>query len=246
SHRIDRPDPDELNPFPEYITPREIEAGNPLLKPEQIHSIELEFRYHTEHLSFFPSIYYKQTHDEFSDVTRYINDSTTLTVPLNIEKERWGGLECALSWTPSKNYHFNLNSNIFYQLIDAENIGYEERTSISSDTKLAAYFNVFKSTKIQFNATYRSSTLTAQGKLLPVYFVNAGFRQELFHNKCSLTLTISDLFKTLQWRNIIDADELYQKVTRKRNSQVIYLGFSYRFGISPKNSGEDLQFDNKL
>ncbi|MGB4848099.1 MAG: TonB-dependent receptor, partial [Saprospiraceae bacterium] len=191
SHRIDRPDPDELNPFPEYITPREIEAGNPLLKPEQIHSIELEYRYHTEHLSFFPSIYYKQTYDEFSDVTRYINDSTTLTVPLNIEKERWGGLECALSWTPSKNYHFNLNSNIFYQLIDAENIGYEERTSISSDTKLAAYFNVFKSTKIQFNATYRSSTLTAQGKLLPVYFVNAGFRQELFHNKCSLTLTIS-------------------------------------------------------
>ena len=40
SARINRPEGDDLNPFPEYQDPLNVHSGNPYLKPEKIHSIE--------------------------------------------------------------------------------------------------------------------------------------------------------------------------------------------------------------
>ncbi|MEO6130285.1 MAG: outer membrane beta-barrel family protein, partial [Saprospiraceae bacterium] len=247
SRRVNRPDPDELNPFPEYIDIRDIEAGNPFLKPEQIHSIELGYHYQNEKISFLPALYYRQTYDGFSEETRYINDSTLLSSLVNLNKELSGGLELVVSWSPSKKLTFNINNNLFYHTIDASDAGYGENKSlVAADTKLAAYLSILPTTKLQFNATYRSSLLTAQGRSLPLYFLNAGLKQDLFKKKASLTLTVSDIFNTQRWQYIIDTPQLYQKVIRKRKSQIIYLGFSYRFGISSKDGGEELIFDNRL
>jgi len=247
SRRVNRPDPDELNPFPEYVDIRDIEAGNPYLKPEQIHSIELGYHFRNDHISFLPTLYYRHTYDAFSEETRYINDSILLTTLENLSTEKSGGLELVFSWSPSKKLNLNLNSNLFYHTIDASNLGYEEDKSIiSADTKLAAFLNIFSSTKFQLNTSYRSTMLTAQGWSLPVYFLNAGLKQDLFKKKASLTLTVSDVFNTMKWHYIIDTPLLYQKVTRKRKSQIVYLGFSYRFGISPKKASEELIFDDKM
>jgi outer membrane receptor protein involved in Fe transport len=43
SRRVNRPDADELNPFPEYLDPLNLRAGNPKLKPELIHSVEFGY-----------------------------------------------------------------------------------------------------------------------------------------------------------------------------------------------------------
>lgn len=247
SRRVNRPDPDELNPFPEYMDIRNIEAGNPYLKPEQVHSIELSYHFRTDLISFLPTLYYRHTYDAFAEVTNYINDSTLLTTFENLDTEKSGGLELIFSWSPSKKFNLNLNSNLFYHSIDASNLGYEENKSIvSNDTKLAAFINVLPSTKFQLNATYRSAMLTTQGESLPLYFINAGLRQDLFRKKASLTLTVSDIFNTMKWRYIIDTPLLYQEVIRKRKSQIVYLGFSYRFGIGNKKNGEELIFDNRM
>ncbi len=247
SRRVNRPDPDELNPFPEYVDIRDIEAGNPYLKPEQVHSIELAYQYRNDHVSFLPTIYYRQTFDAFSEETFYINDSTLLTTLQNLSQEKSGGLELVLSWIPSKKLNFNLNTNLFYHTIDASDLGYEEEKNIvSMDTKLAAYINMLTATKLQLNATYRSAMLTAQGQSLPVYFLNVGLRQELFKRRASLTLTLSDVFNTMRWRYTIDTPLLFQEVTRKRKSQIAYLGFSWRFGISGKKNGEELLFEDRL
>jgi outer membrane receptor protein involved in Fe transport len=45
SHRIRRPEGDEMNPFPEYQDPYNLRIGNPRLKPEEIHSIEMGHQY---------------------------------------------------------------------------------------------------------------------------------------------------------------------------------------------------------
>ena len=42
SHRIRRPEDEQLNPFPEYQDLRNVRVGNPNLKPEDIHSFELD------------------------------------------------------------------------------------------------------------------------------------------------------------------------------------------------------------
>ncbi len=247
SRRVNRPDPDELNPFPEYADIRDLEAGNPYLKPEQIHSIEMTYQWKAESLSFQPTLYYRQVYDAFTEVSRYVNDTTLLTTQENLSTETSGGLEMILSWTPHRILNFNFNTNLYYNTIDASNLGYEDQQSmVSSESKLAAYIDATSTTRLQLNANYRSSMLTSQGKSLPVYFLNAGFRQDIFKRKASLTLTLSDIFNTMKWEYIIDTPELYQKVTRKRKSQIFYVGFVYRFGITTKKSEEELMFEDRM
>lgn len=247
SRRVNRPDADELNPFPEYINIRDIEAGNPHLKPEQVHSVELAYHLNHDNFSFLPTLYYRQSYDAFSEVVRYINDSILLTTLENLASERSGGLELVFSWTPSKKLNLNLNTNLFYHALNASNLGYvPDRSLLSADTKLSAAINILPLTKMQINATYRTEMLRPQGRSLPFYFVNAGIKQELFKRKASLSLSVSDIFNTMRWQYIIDTPELYQKVSRKRKSQIVYLGFAYRFGISTRKNNEELLFDERL
>jgi outer membrane receptor protein involved in Fe transport len=59
SRRANRPEGDDLNPFPEYQDPRNIRAGNPKLLPEFIHSVEFGFQWQNDDLTIVPSIFYQ-------------------------------------------------------------------------------------------------------------------------------------------------------------------------------------------
>ncbi len=247
SRRVNRPDSDELNPFPEYKDPRNIEAGNPDLKPEQIHSIELGYQRKKDNLSFLPTLYYRYEYDAFTEIARFINDTTLLTTADNLSNNQSAGLELVVAWNLKNRLNLNLSSNTFWSALDASNLGFSaKKTTVSSEVKLAAGWNLSPRTKMQANANYRSAFLTAQGKSRPNYFLNAGLRQAFFKKKASLTLTVSDVFNTMRWAWEIDTPELQQEVTRKRRSQIVYLGFIWRFGVSGKKAGEDLMFEDKM
>ncbi len=245
SKRINRPDGDELNPFPDYDDPRNIRAGNPFLKPEQIHSVELAYQLKHDLISFVPSLYYRYTYDKFTHISRYINDSTLLSTEENIDNDQSAGLELIVSIPYKKRFSFTLSGNLYYKQIDGSNLGYtERRTDVSSDLKLNTSINLSPSTILQLDGNIRSGSLTPQGRYLSRYYVNAGLRQQVFGDKASILLTVSDIFNTMRWEYEIDTPELFQKSSRKRVSQVVYLGFTYRFGGNHKKAADDLKFDD--
>lgn len=45
SIRVNRPEADDLNPFPEYQNPLSLRAGNPYLRPEKVHSVESGYQW---------------------------------------------------------------------------------------------------------------------------------------------------------------------------------------------------------
>jgi outer membrane receptor protein involved in Fe transport len=246
SRRINRPDPDELNPFPEVKDPRNLESGNPNLKPEQVHSVELGYQFKNPTITFIPSLYYHYTYDAFTEITSYINDSVLLTTQDNLATDQSAGMELVFAWKYKKQLNVNFSSNIFYNTIDASNLGYSEnKSAIAWDAKVATNFNIGKTTKLQLNSNYRSAMLTAQGHTLPVFFVNAGLRQDLFKRRASLIITASDLFNTMRWVEIIDTPLLTEEVARKRKSQYIFIGFTWRFGMIAKKASNEIQFDTK-
>ena len=100
---------------------------------------------------------------------------------------------------------------------------------------------------LQLTSIYRSARQTAQGKQYGTFVMNFGARQNLFNNKMSVTCTVSDIFKTLKQRNYLESDLFRQNSYNRRDSQVFYLGISYRFGNSGKKQKEEkLEFDNNL
>jgi outer membrane receptor protein involved in Fe transport len=248
SHRIRRPEGDEMNPFPEYQDPYNLRIGDPTLQPEQIHSIELGHQFKKNMTTITSTIYYRYIYDGLTSITKYLNDSVLVTTTANLSRSSSAGFEFIVSTTLAKIINLNFGSNTFYNTIDASSLGYSgKKSNISCTLNLNSTINVTKSSMIQFNANYVSAKLTPQGKRLPTIVANIGFRQELLKKKASLLFTVSDLFNSLTNNSILDTPELYQEVVRKRSARMVYLGFSYTLGKQLKKSKEtQLKFDNQL
>ena len=244
SKRVNRPEGDELNPFPEYQDPRNLRAGNPKLLPEIIHSVEFGYKWSDNNFSLVPSIYYRYKQNGFTSVIRPLNDTVLLTTEENLLNDQSAGLEIIFSAKNGKWFTLNLSTNIFYNKIDASNLGYLDNKSVfSMSSNLNSSFTLAKTTMLQLSANYRSARLTPQGRFYPTAVLNAGIRQDLFRNKLSVTLTASDIFNSFRWKNKLNTIYLQQESVSRRDGRVIYLGVSYRFGVVKKPKEEKLQFD---
>jgi outer membrane receptor protein involved in Fe transport len=245
SHRIRRPEGDDLNPFPEWQDPYNLRIGNPHLKPADVHSVEFGYQYKKKKTTFLSTIYYRYTYNAMTDIVRFINDTVKLTSRENLSKSRSAGLELVFSTSIGKLATLNLSTNTYYNSIDASSLGYGSNKSIISwSANLSAGIDLTKSTVLQVTSSYIAETLTPQGKQLPSFVMNTGLKQELFKSKMTFIMTVSDVFNSLRNRTLIDTPELYEKIIRRRSARIIYAGFTYTFGNQKKK--KELEFDNKL
>jgi outer membrane receptor protein involved in Fe transport len=244
SHRIRRPEGDEMNPFPEYADPYNLRIGNPHLKPADVHSVELGYQYKKNSTTFLSTFYYRYTYNGMTDITKYINDTVKLTTRENLTKSSSAGLEFVLSTAIGNLATINLSTNTFYNTIDASSLGYSKKKSIIAwSANLSAGINLSKSTVLQITSNYVAESLTPQGRQMPSFVINTGFKQEFFNRKLALIVTVSDVFNSLRNSTIVDTPELYEKIIRRRSARIIYAGFTYTFGNQKK---KELEYDNKL
>jgi outer membrane receptor protein involved in Fe transport len=240
SRRIRRPESDDLNPFPEYTDPYNIDAGNPRLKPESIHSFELGCQLRTEHVTFSPSLYYRLRTDGFTRVTTVLGDSTFLRTMANLARDRSAGLEPVVTFTGGRWLQANLNANVFYEQIDASNLGFTGMRSVVSWSGTGnTTFTPGTRTTLELNATYRSVRLTPQGSSRPSFVLNLGARRACWGDRLSITLAVSDLLKTQVQETDLDVDDVHQRVTNHRDARVAYLGATWHYGRTEPKKDKD-------
>ncbi|HEY4789480.1 MAG TPA: outer membrane beta-barrel family protein, partial [Bacteroidales bacterium] len=247
SHRINRPEDEQLNPFPEYQDMLNIRVGNPYLKPEDIHSFEFGYQFKKQSTTFISTLYYRYNLNGITSIARVSGD-TIISSLQNLSRNTSAGLELILSTGVGKIANISISSNVFYNVIDASELGYStNKADISFITSANVNINLTKSTVWQISSNYSGERLTPQGKRLPSFVLNSGLRQELFNKHAALILTVSDLFNSLRNNSLIDTPELQRREYRKRSARIIYLGFSYNFGNQKKkDKNNTLRYDNQL
>lgn len=247
SKRVNRPEGDDLNPFPEYMDPINLRAGNPYLQPEFIHSFEFGYQWKNKLFTIVPSIYYRYKYNGFTSITKKLNDSAFLTTRQNLSNDQNTGFELVISAKPTKMITANLSANVFYNTINFGTTAAPDKKSIwSSNTNFNASASISKTTMFQFTCIYRSGRQTIQGFFDPTFVVNMGLRQDLFKNKLSIVATVSDVFSTLKQKADLTTKFLIQNQLTSRDAQVFYIGFNYRFGKTTKKAEDKMQFDNAL
>lgn len=246
SLRANRPESDDMNPFPEYQNPRNLRAGNPKLKPEYIHSVEFGYEIQNDNLTIVPSIYFRQRYNAFTSVAKMLNDTTVLNTRENLSSDKSAGLELVIAGNLGSIGTMNLSTSGFYQEIDASNLGYgAKKSDLSWTGSLNCSINIIKSLSFQINSNYRSQRLTPQGEGLPTYVVNFAVRQELIEGKLSLTGTISNAFNSFKREMKVNTNILNQHTIYKRDSRIIMLGIVYNFGNSTKRTKDkQAEFDS--
>jgi outer membrane receptor protein involved in Fe transport len=245
SHRVHRPEGDDLNPYPEYQDPFNVRAGNPKLVPEDIHSLEAGWQRKKDDTTYLATVYYRYRYHGMTEVSRYISSTTLLTTKENLGTSRATGLELGANTRLFDKVSVNASGNAYRSEIDASNLGFSSsRTSFAWDAKLNLNYDLSKNTLLQFNGNYTAKRLTPQGYRYPTKVANIGLRHNLADKKTSLILTVSDAFNSLRERTHIDTPVLRQDISRRRSSQIVYVGVIYTFGKSGKKQKNDLQFDN--
>jgi outer membrane receptor protein involved in Fe transport len=246
SKRVHRPRDEDLNPFPEYQDPRNVRAGNPNLLPEYTHSLEFGCQVQYENITFIPGIFYRYTNNRFTQLTSQLNDSTLLTTEFNLNNDQSGGLELVVSGSIANMFSTQVSLNGFYNQIDASNLGYYVKSSAWSwSGTLSFNFNITKTTMFQVNSNYRSLRLTPQGESAPSYAINCGMRQDLFNERVSLVLTVSDIFNTMKYKNTLDTPGLYDYSVRSRDGRIAFFGVTYHFGKSQQKK-DKMEYDDSM
>jgi outer membrane receptor protein involved in Fe transport len=244
SRRVHRAEGDDINPFPEYQDPYNVRAGNAKLLPEVIHSVEFGVKWQNRNYTFVPSLYYRYKQNGFTQITVPINDTVLLTTIQNLSNDQSVGLEFIFSAKAGNFFSSNLSTNLFYNQITATNLGYfNKRNILSFSINFNSTCSLTENTKTQLSAIYYSSRITPQGKKYPAFVLNAGIRQDLFNKKWSLTLTASDILRTLWQKTGLNTSYLKQLAIGRRDGQIVYLGVSYRFGKTIKKAEDKIQFE---
>lgn len=246
SKRANRPEGEDLNPFPEYQDPRNIRAGNPNLRPEFIHSIEFGFQWQNDFLTIVPSIFYRNRYNGITTITKTINDTTLLTTRENLSSDQSAGLEIVFSGGYGNFVTANLSANAFYETIDASNLGFSNnKSTITYSGNMSCNINLTSTTMLQINSNYRSARLSPQGEFKPSFVFNLGMRQDLLDDQLSVVFTISDIFKTFNREMNLDTSFMKQYTSNSRDSRIMYLGVTYHLGKPSKKAKEKaIQYDN--
>lgn len=243
SRRVRRPEADELNPFAEYADPTNIRVGNPRLLPEIINSAEAGYQWRKDGISLMPGIYYRYTMNRFTAITEALNDSVLVTRQQNLANDRAFGADVVVGVNLHDKLVVNFTPNIFYNEIDATNLGYSHKKStVTWSANLNAGYSLGQLIALQLNSIYKSARLTPQGRYLPSFVMNLGAKRDVLKKKGSIYFTVSDIFKTQRQEAALQGPFLVQHVKTVSNSRIFYVGFSYGFGVVKKK--KDLQFDN--
>lgn len=73
SLRVNRPEGSDMNPFAERINPLSLQAGNPNLRPEKIHSVEAGWLWRTDNgIQLTSTLYYRYLTNQITEVSHYV------------------------------------------------------------------------------------------------------------------------------------------------------------------------------
>ncbi|NNE56134.1 MAG: TonB-dependent receptor, partial [Flavobacteriales bacterium] len=233
SRRISRPRTRQLNPFPSYSDPLNLRVGNPFLLPEYTNSLELSYAHQTKKTTLTSSLYYKDINDVISRVKTVDTLGVSTLTYSNLSSMESYGLEVILVSKLSKAWSMNLSGNAFQtrQEVGDRELGSDLNTSaIGWSAKAMSTWKLDHDLQIQVSARYRAPRLLLQGDISAMWWADLAAKKGIFDNKGSIGIRVTDVFNTREFTFYSFGTGFEQESLRKRESQNVFLTFSYNFG----------------
>jgi outer membrane receptor protein involved in Fe transport len=235
--RINRPGLGQLNPFTDITDALNPHGGNPKLKPEIIHALELGYHKEWEKYSFSSSLFYRYSLDAIRQYAQLQPNGANLTLPTNIGNALTYGIENIFSVRAGKFYDVNGSLSFFQQQINGANLAKDAvQNAFGWYGKLINNFAPWQGGKIQVIGNYNSALATPQGKRIALYNVDIGFQQRLGKGNTRLGLIVTDLFNTLKsgYKNYTSQFSNYRNSKADTRAVMISLAYSFKSAFKEK------------
>jgi iron complex outermembrane recepter protein len=232
--RIRRPDYESLNPFINFIDKYTYSQGNPNLKPQFSHNIELS---HTYRNFLTTTLNYFVTKDIIQNVLDQITEEQKTFVRRdNIANQRQFGISVNANHPITKWWRSSIYANVFNNRFEGIvgvtpiTVQFTSFTMNGSQT-----FTFAKTWNAEINGFFRSAGIEGVIKAKSMGMIAAGIGKQIWKGKGTIRVSVRDIFYSQQFR----AESRYGTVDaafqEARDSRVLNLNFTYRFNKGKMN-----------
>jgi outer membrane receptor protein involved in Fe transport len=226
--RIRRPNYQSLNPFLSFLDRYTFQQGNPNLKPQFSHNIELS---NTHKNVLTTTVNYSRTTDIIQEVIEQNDEKTqTYVKQSNIARQRQYGLSINASHPITKWW----SSNMYVNVYNNKFVGEANKTPISiAATTLvlngSQQFKFAKTWNAEISGFFRTAGIEGVIQTRPMGMMSVGFGKQVMKGKGSVRLNIRDVLYLQQFRGIIKYSNIDAVVSQRNESRVANVSFTYRF-----------------
>jgi len=232
--RVNRPNYQDLNPFINFLDRYTFQQGNPDLKPQFSHNIELS---HTYKGFLTSTLNYTQTDDIIQQVFEQ-NEATNETYikKANIASLKQVGLSVSafkeLNKWWSGSIYVNVFSNHFKGVVNNDPVS----VSIAGVMVQAQQqFKLGKGWNAEVSGFYRTKGVEGVIYIRQIGQVSAGFSKQVLKNKGTVRVSVRDIFAMGVYNGYSRYGDVDVKFKNVNDSRALSLGFTWRFNKGKLN-----------
>jgi len=260
TRRINRPNFFQLIPYTDYTDSLNITRGNPNLVPEFTNSLEFSYSKTLKgNNTFLASVYYKQTNNLITRFLDTAGNPVSgkrdiINTYINANSSRTMGAEFTSVNTLTKWWDLTTNINIYNSKINTDNTNQPSQNALWSwFAKLNTTFKLPAKLKLQLTGIYQSKTnlpvnqggggfggppggggpsqSASQGYIASFWSTDAALSKSFLKNDAaSISVSISDIFRTRWSKQHSESIFFVQDYNRLRDPQLVRVNFTWRFG----------------
>ncbi len=236
SRRIERPTFLDLTPFFTLRDRRNIWRGNPNIRPEFTHALELGYLKYWKKGTLSTIAYSRKTDDVIKRIQRLDEQfpETTITQAENLAIKRNYGVEFTYSLILSKWWQLNGDMNFFHSFSEGTYLHQDREIyvggkSFSYQSKTISRFTFWNKLNSQLTLSYAAPRTTTQGVNRATTALDFATSMDVLKNNGTITLNISDIFNSRRRRSFSEDETFFSEDNFLWQSRAFVLSFHYRF-----------------
>ncbi len=234
--RIRRPDYESLNPFVEFLDRYTYEQGNPYLKPQFSHNVEMS---HTFKGFLTTTLNYTKTNNIIEQVLEQ-NETTnqTFVKQANIASQRQYGAAIS-AFTQIKSFSGNIYANVFNNefrgIINNTNVTVGATTAVFN---ASASYKFKKGLTTEINGFYRTEAVEGVFRIGGFGMLNLGASMPLFKNKATIRLSVRDVLWSQKIKGSSKFGNIDANFQQFQDSRTAGISFTYRLSKGKVNGSK--------
>jgi iron complex outermembrane receptor protein len=234
--RIDRPPFQKLNPFVIILNKYTNQTGNPYIRPQYTWNMELSHIYKE---TITTSVGYNYIHDYFSQLFFSDTSGNIIYTEGNLGKMQNLSLSVSAQLNPYNWWSISADATLNHKKLEGFVWKNETASITEMNFNLNNQFRFKQGWSAELSGYYITKSQTdIQEVLEPTGQLSLGLAKQVLKNKGSLKLSFRDIFYTQAMAGYTKFQHAGEYFKLTRDSRVITLAFSLRFGKPLKGPGK--------
>jgi outer membrane receptor protein involved in Fe transport len=243
SRRIQRPSPQDLNPYTQYIDPLNLRRGNPFLLPEVTDSFEAALQHRKKGNFYSLTGFYRRSRGGVTDILSDIGGGVFLTTRANLATAERIGAEAVANGKLSKTLSYNASATLLWNEIDPRVDGVSTpRSGTTGTVRGSLNWQPTPKDFFQFNGFYSGKQLLPQGFRRSGGVLNLGYRRKV-NDKLSLLVTGQNVLDSAKQVTVFETANLRDRTEQKGTGRVVLFGLTYNLGGQGPRKRPEPAFD---